>query len=500
MNPTLKRVASIVAGAVLAGSLLVGLPAAPAQAMTLAQSAKGDIARTAKKVVLESKPKASSKNVASLPRGTRTTATGKESKGWIQVTAKVKGKKKTGWLPAAALIDVWDSTGTVTVSGDPAVGGTLTARAKFAEAGQRVRVEYRWYRDGKATDEWGDTYWLTASDQGRQLSVKATARASGLPAKSVTSSRTARIAPPAQPVESDIDNNSKASVSRAFAQWKERAQYLLDADRTWVVGADLAKCVTGRLSDTQRRYSTSLLNFYRELAGVPKVAYDTSLETGTMNAAVLNSVNGRFSHSFSQKENPKCWSQLGGNTTHNILYGGSGLSWNIPGWISDNSNVQDNVGHRTNLMDSHLQKVAFGLTAGGGIASGYATGRAGAIAWTWPSAGWFPASELPTRWSFSNAIPPFGTEYGDDEDGSFRVETERTGLVVKVVHDGKTIRPAAHDDWSFGDWFPMSTDLRTGDYQVTITGDYTSTTTHWGRNTVTTEQFTRTYAYTVKVY
>lgn len=501
MSTTLKRIVSVVVGAVLAGSLLVGAPASPAQAMTLAQSAKGDIAKTAKKVVLESKPKASSKNVASLPKGTRTTATGKESKGWIQVTAKVNGKTKTGWLRGADLIDVWDTKGKVTVTGDPAVGAYLTANTTFTEAGQRVRVEYRWYRDGKPTDEYQDVYWLTSADKGKRISVKATARASGLPAKSVTSVETAKVTPPAQPVEFDIDNTSKASVSKAFTQWKERAQYQLDADKKWVVAADLAKCVTGRLSDAQRRYSTSLLNFYRELAGVPKVVYDPSLEIGTMNAAVLNSVNDQFSHYFSKKDNPKCWSQLGGNTTHNILYGGSGLSWNIPGWISDDQNVQDNVGHRTNLMHSYLQNVAFGLTAGGGIASGYATGEGARLEWTWPPAGWFPAEELPTRWSFADVIPgEYGSERFSDDRGRLKMETQRTGLTVEVAHDGKTTKPKAYTDW-FGDWFRMPADLRTGDYQVTLTGAYTATTTHRSSGVVIeVEDFIRTYTYTVRVY
>ena len=505
---TPKRTACAVIGALLAGLLLVALPVAPAHAaMTASQSAKGDKAKTAKKVILESKPKASSKNVARLAKGVKTTATGKESKGWIQVTAKVKGKKKTGWVRGSALTDVWDSSGKVTVSGDPMVGATLTAAATFAEAGQRVRFSYQWLRNGKPMDdETWETYLLTTADEGTQISVKVTARASGLPTKSVVSARTAAVVPPAPPVESDIDNTSRASVSKAFEQWRDRAQYFLETDRTPVLGANLGNCTTGQLSDTQRTYATSLLNFYREFAGVPKVAYDTALETGTMNAAVLNSVNDQFSHYFNEDTHPKCWSQLSGNTTHNVLMSyGSGLAWGIPGWIHDNYNVQDNVGHRVNLLGSRLQRVAFGLTAGGGIESGYSASAKGAaaVAWTWPPAGWFPASELTTRWSVSDEILPtskrenLNKDNGDPFD-DLVVVSKRTGLAVTVTGNGKTMTPEVGSAW--GDWFRMPTGLTPGDYHVTLTGTYTATTQKPDGTVVGSEQVTRTYTYTVRVY
>lgn len=395
----------------------------------------------------------------------------------------------------------------MTISGEQKVGATLTAKAKFTEAGQRVRVEYHWFRDGKALD-WSDgkppfdwqynTYTLTPADRGKKISVKATAKASGLSAKSVFSAKTSKISAAARPNEFDINNNSKASVRMAFVQWKQRAQYLLDADQTPVVGANLKKCITGSLSKTQRRYSTSLLNFYRELAGVPRITYDTKLETGAMNAAVLNSVNDQFSHSFTKKKNPKCWSKLSGNVEHSILYRGSwlsqGLARSIPGYISDDNNVGDNVGHRWALLAAGKKTVAFGLTAEGGVEAGKTTGDPDDMrAWTWPSAGWFPASELPTRWSFANVVPDSETEIHKTAN---YVLINRTDLRAEVKHDGKTTQPKVR-----GGWFSMPSDLEKGAYKVTITGSYVASTYNRDDDAlIKTENYTEAYTYTVKVY
>lgn len=105
---TTKRILSTMAPTIVAGILLVTFQATPASAMTATQSAAGDVAKTAKKVVLESKPKTSSKDIGSLPKGTKTTATGKEKADWIQVTAKVKGKRR----PAGSVLQPSPTSGT----------------------------------------------------------------------------------------------------------------------------------------------------------------------------------------------------------------------------------------------------------------------------------------------------------------------------------------------------------------------------------------------------
>ena len=64
--------------------------------------------------------------------------------------------------------------GTVTITGDAKVGGTLTAEVKDDDQYDAAKVQYQWLRDGKPIDgATASTYQLTAADAGHKISVQA---------------------------------------------------------------------------------------------------------------------------------------------------------------------------------------------------------------------------------------------------------------------------------------------------------------------------------------
>ena len=65
--------------------------------------------------------------------------------------------------------------GTVTITGDAKVGGTLTAEVKDDDQYDAGKVQYQWLRDGKPIDgATASSYTLAADDAGHKISVQAT--------------------------------------------------------------------------------------------------------------------------------------------------------------------------------------------------------------------------------------------------------------------------------------------------------------------------------------
>jgi len=65
--------------------------------------------------------------------------------------------------------------GTVTITGDAKVGGTLTAEVKDDDQYDAAKVQYQWLRDGKPIDgATASSYTLAADDAGHKISVQAT--------------------------------------------------------------------------------------------------------------------------------------------------------------------------------------------------------------------------------------------------------------------------------------------------------------------------------------
>ncbi|MDQ1112267.1 LPXTG-motif cell wall-anchored protein [Microbacterium testaceum] len=108
--------------------------------------------------------------------------------GTVQVTAP-DGTSRTYSVTVNRTVGVTS----VTVTGEPRVGSTL--RATVVTDPAEAAAAYSWMRDGVAIDgATGDSYALTAADEGRQITVEATATAAGF---AVGTARSAAVVPTA---------------------------------------------------------------------------------------------------------------------------------------------------------------------------------------------------------------------------------------------------------------------------------------------------------------
>ncbi|URQ92795.1 Ig-like domain-containing protein [Pseudoalteromonas sp. SCSIO 43101] len=85
-------------------------------------------------------------------------------------------------------------SGSVTISGTPTQGQTLTASNTLADEDGLGTINYQWLRDGVAiSGETNSTYVLSQEDVGAQISVRASYTDGGSTAESVTSSATSAV-------------------------------------------------------------------------------------------------------------------------------------------------------------------------------------------------------------------------------------------------------------------------------------------------------------------
>ena len=103
---------------------------------------------------------------------------------------------KTTITTDAGVITAAEMTGSVTISGNPTVGKTLTANYSGTPS---TGISYQWYRgDTPITDATGTSYTLTAADAGKSLSVRVTASGNysgSVESESVTVQKTEQSAP-----------------------------------------------------------------------------------------------------------------------------------------------------------------------------------------------------------------------------------------------------------------------------------------------------------------
>ncbi|MFZ5527605.1 MAG: DUF4347 domain-containing protein, partial [Pseudomonadota bacterium] len=85
-------------------------------------------------------------------------------------------------------------TGSVSISGTPTQGQTLTAGNTLADVDGMGSVTYHWLRDGVDTGATGSTYTLTQGDVGKAITVRATYTDAGGTAEAVNSNATALVA------------------------------------------------------------------------------------------------------------------------------------------------------------------------------------------------------------------------------------------------------------------------------------------------------------------
>ncbi len=190
------------------------------------------------------------------------------------------------------------------------------------------------------------------------------------------------------------------------------AQYNAEFNRTepgsgW--DGDVAACRSGTTTSVYQLSVLQRVNWYRSMAGLPAVSYNTTLNQSAQDAALIGSAEGRLTHT--PANTAKCYTQSGrtGAENSNLGLGVAGVTA-VDGYIHDPGENNTAVGHRAWLLSRNLGTIATGDIESHGEhwaanamyvtnSATASTPRDGYIAW--PPSGYVPDAVLYDRWSFS---------------------------------------------------------------------------------------------------
>lgn len=168
-----------------------------------------------------------------------------------------------------------------------------------------------------------------------------------------------------------------------------------------------------RSGTTATAYQLSVLqrvNWYRDMAGLPSVDYNTALNQSAQDGALISSAQGALSHYPSSTA--KCYTESGytGTSRSNLTLGVAGILA-VDAYIEDEGDNNAIVGHRRWLLHRSLGPIATGDIENNGTNYAanaiYVAGAGGALAAprdgfiSWPPSGYVPDAVLYRRWSFS---------------------------------------------------------------------------------------------------
>ena len=155
------------------------------------------------------------------------------------------------------------------------------------------------------------------------------------------------------------------------------------------------------------------LNFYRWLAGLNEVTINTERQSANQKGALILAVNKVLSHypakpngmddAFYQEGYSACGSKT--NTWQGNIANGYRIDYTPETFITDNTNVQANVAHRSSLLNPNAKQVSFGsVNKYTTMSIHYNNVNENPDSFNpWPSAGYFPIEAMDqdsnTRWS-----------------------------------------------------------------------------------------------------
>lgn len=239
--------------------------------------------------------------------------------------------------------------------------------------------------------------------------------------------------PPITPVEPEVDNVNSITVpelqNRDIATIRDKYNAALTKSGNYPTKSDLKTfdCFDVELDSNAYSDVSKLLNFYRELAGLPNtVSNDATLNNGCYQAAKYLSRSASGGHSVNENYKTLCGS-FGSNwdiiktrlAQSNVVKGSSNVVDMITGLITDEGeNNAKEVGHRRWFLYPYLETIGVGYyPTSYQPYDGYSMVYTGAGVYSvthnkltlddyngvkfvsWPPAGPFPFSILPTSWS-----------------------------------------------------------------------------------------------------
>jgi uncharacterized protein YkwD len=227
---------------------------------------------------------------------------------------------------------------------------------------------------------------------------------------------------------------------------------------------DVTRCQAGSTSAAFQQSILRRVNWYRQIAGLAGVTYDSSRAQDAQMAALIQSASGYLTHTPSASQ--PCWTNQGATASarSNLALGVYGAGA-IDGYMEDAGDYNTGAGHRWWILSPRLGGVAFGDVPATAEHSGAnamwvtnsntpVSARDGYIAW--PAAGTFPDVLAPARWSFDINLP--GDTY---TNASVTVAGPQGPVPVKIVN---------REAWLVWE-MPQSLDVSAdATYAVTITG------------------------------
>ena len=155
------------------------------------------------------------------------------------------------------------------------------------------------------------------------------------------------------------------------------------------------------------------LNFYRWLAGLNELTIKTERQAANQKGALILAVNRVLTHypakpsgmddAFYQEGYSACGSKT--NTWQGNIANGYRIDYTPETFITDNTNVQANVAHRSSLLNPNAKQVSFGsVNKYTTMSIHYNNENTNPDTFnSWPSAGYFPIEAMDqdskTRWS-----------------------------------------------------------------------------------------------------
>lgn len=151
----------------------------------------------------------------------------------------------------------------------------------------------------------------------------------------------------------------------------------------------------------QNRYHNAV-NYFRDMVGVERIAYDTSMNKTAAKKALVQSRQGFLDH-FPAKSKKNCNSPVVGFPSAESLSSGPMGASNVLAYLHDQGSNNLEVGHRIMHLSPVYEKMAIGYARWYNAAhfKTFASDPQHMPLWTqWPSSGYFPSQFEPYgRWS-----------------------------------------------------------------------------------------------------
>ncbi len=175
---------------------------------------------------------------------------------------------------------------------------------------------------------------------------------------------------------------------------------------------NIATCTPGTTSSAFQLSVLQRVNWYRMMAGLPSVGYNSSHHAAAQAGTLISAAEGALTHT--PAANARCYTSLGytGTSSSNLALGITGIKA-IDAYIDDQGDNNTFVGHRRWILSRELRNVATGdtpqiSTPGKTYNASNAlyvfdtqspvSARDGGVAW--PPPGYVPAPSVYARWSY----------------------------------------------------------------------------------------------------